>query len=272
MVVDINHNNTVPNEIKISTVLQKSLKKQYNYLKDNWKDIYENNSKLIYWEYEYLNNITTEIYSKDFYIDPERSPMDWFWRNMWVYNMIDWVKDYVRKVVEKWYKRRYRLRDSIMKNNWFLYQDKIPIDYMNLFWELNLSDYRWSISRTTKFDIVSLLKEGLDNNDTVDTIATKINGLDWKLFSPARAKLIAKTEVGRAYEYWNYIPAKQLNSIGKPIVKYWSTVRDERVRPSHTDNEMQGWVKFDTEYFATWTQISWTEINCRCTMLYEIEK
>jgi len=267
----MNHRRILNNEVLVYTICQKSFKKQLEFLKDNLENLYVNHPRKIEAEYNYLSQPVQSIY-KGWETEISSEPLDWFWREMWVYSMIDKVKPKLKTVVTKAYKKRYRTRQWYMENYSLVYNPQLPIDYMEIFGELNLSNFRWSISKTTKLKVTTILKEGLDKNLTITDMAKQISWLDKKLFSKARAKIIATTEVGKAYEHGNYLPVKQLSDAGVKMKKKRQTVNDSRVRPTHMDNENQWRVALDTVFWATGTELAPEWVNCRCTMLYDIDQ
>jgi uncharacterized protein with gpF-like domain len=98
----------------------------------------------------------------------------------------------------------------------------------------------------------------------------QIEWLDWMLFSKVRAKIIATTETGRAYEYGNYLPAKQLSDVWKNVTKKRLTVGDSRVRPSHAANENEWRIPLDKVFWGTGSDLPPAWVNCRCTTLYDV--
>ena len=274
MAVDTNYRRIGRNEIIVSTICQKSFRRQSKFLKENLKELYENYPNKIEAEYNYLNQPFPDIYAgeKAWQTDISSEPMDGFWREMGVYDMIDSTKPQIKKTVDKAYTRRYRNRSDSMEKYGYTFDKNVGIQYMDTYWELNLSNFKWSISRTTKVWVINVLKDGLDNNLGVKEVAKNITALDNKLFAPSRAKTIAITEVGKAYEHGNFVPAKQLQNAGVGMVKLWATVRDSRVRPSHRDNESLSRKPLDFVYPATNTPKAPTGVGCRCTMLYEINE
>jgi len=55
-------------------------------------------------------------------------------------------------------------------------------------------------------------------------MAKNINALDPRLFSMNRAKMIATTEIGKAYEFGNYLPMKEASKQGAEVIKRRNTV------------------------------------------------
>ena len=271
MAVKANHRNIDRNEVIVYTTAKKSFNKQLQFLLDNLEELYTKYPSRIEHEYDYLNQPTTDIYhwEKNWIWDVSSEPMDWFWREMGIYKMINETKQQVKKTVEKWYKKRFRVLKNDLEANGFYYNTEIPVKYTEKFWELNLSNFKWSISRTTKRNVTKILKKWLIENVWVWQMSKQIRALSGSLFSKSRAEMIAVTEIGKAYEYWNLFPVKQLNQIWIAMLKLWSSVWDAKVRESHRANESEWRKPVDYVYWATGTDTAPTGVNCRCTMLYK---
>ena len=271
MAVKLNHRRILHNEVKVYTILQKSFKRQLQFLLDNYAELYTKYPGKIMKEYNYLNQPVPNIYAWEKWrqTDVSSEPLDWFWREMWVYEAIENVKPQVSKTVAKWYKKSYRVNEQLMLENAIIYNQNLPIAYMEDFGALNLSNFKGSISKTTKMWVIDILKNWIDNDLWVWDVKKQLVALDSKLFSKARAQMIAVTEMGKAYEHWNYLPIKQLQQWWVAMLKQWSTVGDSRVRPTHMDNETVWRVPLDYTYSSTGTNLAPTGVNCRCTMLYK---
>lgn len=257
-------------EMKIYSIIQKSFKRQREFLEDNCEDLYKNYKYNIEIERANLNNEYVHIYpDKKWRFDVENNePLWWFRRSMWIYEMIESLKEHIFKSADKWYKLTYRLLEPLLTENWFSYYTDEISNYANMRWELNLSNYKWSISRTTKFDVVKILKNWIDNNLTPKEVAKQINQLDDKLFWKPRARTIAVTEMRKAYEYWNYQPVAQLESVWVQMEKQRQTCDDAKVREEHMECELLWRVRSDFVYPSVWTMYPPWWPNCRCTMLY----
>lgn len=258
-------------EMKIYSIIQKSFKKQRKFLEENVEDLYKSYKYNIEIERANLNNETVHLFpDKKWRFDVENNePLWWFRRAMWVYDMIERLKDHIRKSVDKWYKLSYRLLEPLLTENWFsYYTDKIS-EYTNQRWDIHLSNYKWAISRTTKFDVLKVLKNWIDNNLTPQEVASQIQWINERLFWKPRARTIAITEMRKAYEYWNYQPVAQLESVWVQMEKKRQTCDDAKVRPEHMDCELLWRVRSTYEYESVWWVLypPWWP-NCRCTMLY----
>ena len=274
MSLPLNHRRILTNETKVYTICQKSFKKQYEFLMNNLEDLYENYVYNVELCYNELLNANVDLYrnkkSRE-YIEWQWEQLEWFWAEMWVYDLIEDIEPQLEKTVMKWYKKRYRLFETALLWNWFTYYPDTWSNYAKLWWELNLSNYKWAISYTTKRKVIEIIKNWYDNNLWVWEVAKQINEISDKLFGKARARTIATTEIWKAYEYWSYQPVKQLQSVWVPMKKKWQTVDDDRVRPAHMECELEWRVDLDYMYPAVWQLICPEWVNCRCTMEYKVD-
>lgn len=86
---------------------------------------------------------------------------------------------------------------------------------------------------------------------------------DW---SQQRAKLIAVTEIGNAYQEGNLIVGKDLSASGIVIEKSWLTRGDTKVDPHCVANADQGWIDVNKP-FASGVERPLDHPRCRCVML-----
>lgn len=273
MSVSADYRRLIDKEVKTITLILKSFKKQSKFLEANVEELYEKYKYNIEIEWNLMNNEHVHLYPEKSRENTENTDvLQWFRSEMWVDDMIEDLKPQIRKAVEKWYKRRYRLVEWLLIENGFRYYEDIPSNYANHRWELHLSDYKWAISRTTKFDVIKILKNWIDENLTPGEVAKRISDISPDLFSKARARTIAVTELWKAYEYWNYQPIEQLESVWIKMEKKWETCHDAKVRPEHMECEMEWRVRSDYVYPSVWVDIPPWWPNCRCTILYRRAK
>ena len=196
------YRNLLRKESKVYSMIQKSFKKQRKYLNENIKDLYENEIYIINIEYNILKNEHVHLYpeEKKNWKDEVfgNDPMDWFRRAMWIYEMIEDLQLPIEKVFEHGYKRNYRKFAKLLRENGMEYYPNKPSEYANKRWELNLSNYKWAISHTTKRDVINTLKNWIDNNLSWWEIQRDINRIDERLFGLPRARAIAVTETTKA--------------------------------------------------------------------------
>ena len=106
MSLPLNHRRILTNDTKVYTICQKSFKKQYEFLMNNLEDLYENyvyNGELCYNE---LLNANVDLYrSKKSREYIEWQSLEWFWAEMWVYDLIEDIEPQLDKTVMKWYKK-----------------------------------------------------------------------------------------------------------------------------------------------------------------------
>lgn len=90
-------------------------------------------------------------------------------------------------------------------------------------------------------------------------------------FSAGRAHRIAVYEIGSAYERGKRMAAEEMAAQGLPMEKKWQTVGDQRVRPSHRENQGAGWIGMD-EPFPSGADIPPEDPGCRCAGLWRVAK
>lgn len=274
MVLSPDYRRLLRKEVKAYTIVQKSFKKQAEWLERNVEDLYNNYPVNIGLAYNYLQNANVHIYPiqekrrQDEYWD---EPLAWFWRAMGLGEMIADLGPVIAKSYEKWYKLSYRLFKRKLEENGFNYYPELISNYEKYRWELNLSNYKGAITYTTKWDVVKILKDWIDNHLWGTEIRKRIAEYNPILFSKARARAIAVTEMHKAYEFGNLQPMQQLNSVGIPVKKKWLTCWDDKVRPEHTACEDEGRVDISYTYPSVWVDIPPGWVNCRCTILYHID-
>lgn len=274
MSVSADYRRLLRRELKIRTIIEKSFKKQKEFLQSNVEDLFMNYKYNIEIARSRMNNQHMHLYpdKKDRYDVENDEPLWGFRKQMWVDDLLEDMKPQIKKAVEKWYKRSFRLLEPLLIENWFRYYTDTIDNYANKRWELQLSDYKWAISYTTKHDVVEILKNGIDNNLTVDEVAKQIEKKSEVLFWNWRANTIAVSEMWKAYEYWNYQPIAQLESVWIPMEKKRETCHDSKVRESHMECELEWRVRSDYIYPSVWVDIPPWWPNCRCTMLYRRSK
>lgn len=266
------YRNLLRKEAKLYTIIQKSFKKQRKYLEANIKDLYENHIYIINIEYSILNNEHVHLYpeeKKDWTNEVWwDDPMEWFRRAMWIWALIEEMQLPLEKVFERWYKTQYRKFSKLLRENQIDYYPNKPSEYANHRWELNLSNYKWSISHTTKRDVINTLKNGIDNHLSRTDIQEQIFAIDDKLFGLPRARAIAVTETAKAYEYGNRQPIETLQNAWIEMEKKRLTVGDDRVRPEHQQAEDEWRCDLDYIYPSVMVDYPPWWVNCRCTMQY----
>lgn len=269
MTVSADYRRILRKEVKAYTIIQKSFAKQEKFLMENLEELYTKFPLNISMAFNYLNQTPTIYPKKDRKTEYTEEPLWWFRREMWIDEMIEQLQVQIWKWTEKWYKTTRRKFRKILEANWFVYSSDIISNYAKDRWELHLSNYRWVIWHTTKFDVIKVLKEWIDNNRTYTQVRDEIVKVNEKLFGKPRARTIAVTEMWKAYEYGNIQPMRQLQSVWVDILKQRQTCEDSKVRPEHMECENLGRVPLDFVYpLGVQYPPGW--VNCRCTILYKV--
>lgn len=150
--------------------------------------------------------------------------------------------------------------------------NEYAVEYIAKKKELHLSNFRGSISNTTKKRILAILVEAAETGDSYQKTARKIRALGSEgVFSRARAELIAVRETGLAYEEGNRKMAEIYQRETSAILqKKWLTVGDDKVTPSHSVNQADGWIGFEETFSGTGDKNAPASDNprCRCTTIY----
>ena len=272
MAVSADYRRLLKKEAKAYTICQKSFKKQEKFLMENLEEMYTKYTVNISLAYNHLSQASDLYPKKDRKTDYSEEPLWGFRREMWIDEMIHQLEVPISKGAEKGYKSTWRRFQKILLENAFVYSFDPIINYVRDRGNLQLSNYRWTISHTTKEWIVGILKEGIDNNWTYNQVRDKIVQANSKLFWKARARTIAVTEMAKAYEYGNVQPMRQLQSVGIPILKKWQTCDDGKVRPEHMECEHMERVPLDFVYPSVNVAYPPWGVNCRCTILYKVNE
>jgi len=255
------------NEIIVTKLCNKSFKKQSNYLKDNREKIY-NNPKWIKHDLKLINK-TNENWTLVLKAI-EDEVFNGLRQEMGIYNMVESLVPQIEKVAVIWYLTNYKRNSNWLQALWIDKDLWLPKRYSDLYTDLQLSNYKGSITRTTKETILTLVEAWIESNLTIKELWAQIANLDNSLFAGYRSEMIAQTELAKAYEYWNYLPMKQAQNQWADVLKLRNTVNDDRVRQSHRDAQAEWRVPFDYVYW-NWNSFSPEWARCRCTMNYQIK-
>lgn len=253
-------------ELKVRKKVLSHFNKQYKFVKETWRELYDDLAMWYYTSYgKTYNRETSKELTRKF------ETMEEYWDLMWLEDMIEDIKPEVEKAVIIGYKQSYNTHSEWLDKVGISFNLKNPIveEYMNEFDDLQLSDYRGSVSYTTKNWVIRELRRWIKEGLSYTEIGENIEALDKTLFSKSRAKLIAANETGRAFEVWNYIPMEEAARQWVKVIKKWLTVNDDRVTVECSANQNVGWINLDNVY-ESWDKISPRKSNprCRCTMQY----
>lgn len=123
-----------------------------------------------------------------------------------------------------------------------------------------------AINETTRGNIQTVIIEGITNGWSYQRVASGIRSV-FDDASTRRAKLIAVTELGNAYESGTSIIMRELIESGMTLEKRWLTVGDDRVSDGCRSNEAEGWIPFAQSH-SSGHQNPLRFPGCRCTELY----
>lgn len=130
------------------------------------------------------------------------------------------------------------------------------------------------INDTTRSYLNSMISQAATEGWSYDRLSDAI-GDRFKEFATGgdnpRSKRIAVYELGDAYEAGNEMAARELVDAGLKLQKKWLTAGDDRVRPSHVDNQAEGWIGLDDNHSSGDNRPP-TDPGCRCAELYRRKK
>jgi hypothetical protein len=125
------------------------------------------------------------------------------------------------------------------------------------------------INDTTRSGINSIIVRAVDEGWSYDRVSDVIGGYFEEFATGGdnpRSRRVAIFELGDSYEAATEILGGQLIDAGLKMEKRWLTVGDDRVRPSHRDNQGQGWIPFADD-FGSGDSRPPTDPSCRCSNL-----
>jgi len=129
-------------------------------------------------------------------------------------------------------------------------------------------EFAKKITATTEKRLREVIAKAIEAGDGPDVVARRLRDV-FKDAKTSRAKLIARTETGKAYNIGQLEAMKQVNI----KTKAWLTARDEKVRPSHVDAESDGTIPIN-EMFSNGLHYPGDPsggpdqiCNCRCTLI-----
>jgi hypothetical protein len=130
----------------------------------------------------------------------------------------------------------------------------------------------YGVTRVSQIDDTSreilrkMLVDGIENGTSYSRMVTLLKA-QFGEWSTKRAKLIAVTEMGNAYQRGNLIVGQDLAAAGLKIEKSWLTRGDDKVDPHCSANEAQGWIDVNKEH-ASGVMVPLDHPRCRCVELY----
>lgn len=120
------------------------------------------------------------------------------------------------------------------------------------------------INETSRDRIHTVLNDAIDRGWSYSRTAQSLKEL-YEDFSTYRAKVIATTEVGNAYQEGNLQAVKSAQTSGLTFEKSWLTVGDKRVSDVCKKNNSAGWIAVDAK-FPSGHERPLSHPNCRCVL------
>lgn len=206
--------------------------------------------------------------------DDTREDIENFWQAMGVYNIADIVVRNAQKQLAIGYKQTYRQfkKEAAELGIDFNVENVYAVEYLTALETLHLSNFKGSITLTTKSKIIDIIREGIITQKTPTEVWEEITKLNKNIFARSRAQLIATREIGVANEIGARSVTQQFVDKWAAMQKKWLTVNDNRVEPSHTVNQEDGWIPINETFSWTWDDIAPASNNprCRCTVTYRV--
>lgn len=143
--------------------------------------------------------------------------------------------------------------------------------YLNALENLHLSQRQGSISATTENEVRSIVVQWVQKMKSKEEIVEEIQKLS-KVFWKNRADLIAINQIGKAFQYGNFVGMKEYYDAGYLTLKEWSTVGDNRVTKTHTQNQSDWYRELNEVFSGTGDLMPPASDNprCRCSLVYRI--
>jgi len=202
----------------------------------------------------------------------------------------DWLDEAMDRTQDDW---RNLLRETIgagVRTGWGLLQEEVAGALSFNVFEQRAAEYAarqagvrvHDIARTTEGALRDVIRQGLENGQSIDAIAKAVGELydGWK---GSRANTIARTETSSAIGYGKFHAARETNRrLGADIRRSWSAVIDNRTRDHHhladaDINERNRDIRVDEHYIVGGIEMAHPGdptapasevINCRCTETY----
>lgn len=130
----------------------------------------------------------------------------------------------------------------------------------------------YGVTRVTQIDTTSseilrkIIVDGIDNGQSYTKLAALIRK-QFTEWSTKRAKLIAITEIGNAYQQGNLIVGLDLKAAGLEMQKSWLTRGDDQVDPHCKANQDEGWIDVEKAH-SSGAMTPLDHPRCRCVELY----
>lgn len=164
--------------------------------------------------------------------------------------IVDEIVFHAKKGYQKGAKDEYKHFDMSKLGISFDLVNEDAIAYLNRLEDLHLSNYRGSITRTTRKRIIKILRRAAETGQSYQKTSKLIQEQAAEgIFSQARGELIATREIGKAYTQGNRDMVERFaKETGAIMQKEWITVEDDKVTPECAENQDAGWLGFDEHF------------------------
>jgi hypothetical protein len=122
------------------------------------------------------------------------------------------------------------------------------------------------INDATREGINRIIVRAIEDGRSYSAVQREL--MDAMEFSRRRARNIAVYEIGDAYEAGKRMAVDEMRLQGLEMVKAWSSVGDDRVRPEHQANQAAGWIGINDLFPGDSAERAPTDPGCRCATLY----
>lgn len=120
------------------------------------------------------------------------------------------------------------------------------------------------VNEETRNQLHTILHNAIENGHSYSKVSAAIRA-KYDDFSTSRAKRIAVTELGNAYQEGNLQAVKLAQESGLAFEKFWLTMGDNRVSDECLANTGAGWIAAD-DNFPSGDQRPLAHPNCRCVL------
>jgi hypothetical protein len=124
------------------------------------------------------------------------------------------------------------------------------------------------INDATRDMINRVIVKAIEDGTSWDNTAKELRAT-FKEMGRGRAERIARYELGAGYEQGKKLAAEEMTAQGLTMEKKVVTAGDDRVRPSHRENEAAGWIGMD-EAFPSGDDIFPSDPGCRCSVIWRV--
>lgn len=131
-------------------------------------------------------------------------------------------------------------------------------------------DVRSHVEQSTRDAVGKTIRTGLSEGQSIGQIQASL--IKSRVFAPARALTIARTETTRAVSAGSLEAMREAEAQGVQIKKEWVSARDNHVRDSHKELDRQDPIGLDEQFTADGASadqpgdfgVGGLDINCRC--------